>query len=711
MNGHMKNGREMINNIDLDSPVKARKLWSWSAVAQDERPRYHATFLRKAMNRIGVALVCVAALPILACHHVSLVQAQSDPLNGAYKPTVDCNSADYPSNIALSGPLVKLREDSGAPSGVYGAAPCITVMATQNEFQSFQVHVQAPSGGYSALNVTMSALTKSSGPGSSFTIPAPSSSATNIVIYKELYMDVTIKTGTSATFYNSAGYYPDALLPAIDPYYHQTTNAFPVSVAAGQNQSVWADVLIPQNAPSGWYSGTVTVSNGSAVLATMPVVYGVWQWPTSAGGYMPSTASLRSYTGASYDGGCIQMFGSLSACKYGGQVADSATTIIGQDTITMMLDNRYTDGGSTNIYPCETGACNFSTWDSDYAPFFNGTNDHVTGLLQGAKRTSYQLSYTGNSLSAAAPAFTAFQSHFAANGWNSTLFFYLCDEPAPEGGGANITTCISNGQLEHTFSSPVVPNLVTATYPFISGYTGGTTAIDWLVSPINLLEPIGGPLENLPQYTSWIAGEPSTRQWWSYLSCSVSGTCGNGYIGSGSATWPNYDIDGQPVANRAMEWMSFLHGQTGELYYAADICAQYPSTADTCGVYSSGPSTSPHNPLVSDYYAGGWGDGTLIYYTGAAYNAGTTIPLILPSMRLKMIRDGMQDYEYLNLLTKQGKGSIVQSEISSWITNSYTFTVNPSGIIAARQALGTQMHQLTYPLVLQPPADLKATLQ
>ena len=80
-------------------------------------------------------------------------------------------------------------------------------------------------------------------------------------------------------------------------------------------------------------------------------------------------------------------------------------------------------------------------------------------------------------------------------------------------------------------------------------------------------------------------------------------------------------------------------------------------------------------------------------------------------MRLKMMRDGMQDYEYLNLLTNEGQGSFAQSEISSWITNAYTFNVNSSGLTNARQALGQAIHQLTYPVTLQPPTNVTATVE
>ena len=165
-----------------------------------------------------------------------------------------------------------------------------------------------------------------------------------------------------------------------------------------------------------------------------------------------------------------------------------------------------------------------------------------------------------------------------------------------------------------------------------------------------------------------------------------------------------------------MEWMTYLHGQTGELYYAADLCGAYGWPATQCGVYSGSP-TSPQDPWVSNYYSGGWGDGNLIYAGNVKsgspgyMGSGVTTPLILPSVRLKQMRDGMQDYEYLNVLKNNGKSSLVSTEIASWITNSYTFETSGSGLQAARMVLGTAMHQLSYPSSILPPASVTGTLQ
>jgi hypothetical protein len=644
--------------------------------------RAAAQALSITTNQLFLIFFLCLALPALA--------SAQDPLAPGNMPAIDTNPAHYPSNIWITDTMTKVLQEQGSPGTTHWAI----VYATQNETQSFQVHAHAPSGGISDLSVSMSDLVNAK------TGTHISASSTDIVVYIERYMNVTIKTGSSATFLNTTGHVPDILVPDVDPYYRQNTNAFPFTVAPNQNQSVWIDVHIPPTAPSGYYSGTVTVKSGSSVLASMPVVYAAWQWPASAGGHMPSTSTLQSYVPGSYSGGCIQMYGSAAGCSAYPDSAgtpDGGTTRVQQDTITLFLDHRYSDGGQTNSYP-EAGS--FSGWDALYAPFFNGTDAHVPGILKGAKLTSYSIAPL-SSLSSESATWKNFRNHFSSNGWKG-LAYYLCDEPP---NGCSWSTLIANGNLAHSFVSPVIPNFVTTDYPHASA-NGALNTIDWLISAINDIEPIGGPVQDLNNYKNWVAANPSVREWWNYQACGDAGTCSNGITGPSNFTYPNYNVDGTSVANRAMEWITFLHGQTAELYYYLDVCAQTGSgPAQQCGY-----PTHPNNPIISNYYSGGWGDGTLIYYGSSSY-VGTSTPLILPSMRLKLIRNGMQDYEYLHALTSAGQGAFVQQQIRSWITNSYTFETSGSGLTTARQALGTKLHQETYSTALLPPPTLSGTLQ
>jgi hypothetical protein len=222
---------------------------------------------------------------------------------------------------------------------------------------------------------------------------------------------------------------------------------------------------------------------------------------------------------------------------------------------------------------------------------------------------------------------------------------------------------------------------------------GALDAIDWLVVNLVSLEPGGSsPMQDLVAYQKWLSANPA-RRFWSYQGCSDAGTCTNGKVGpeypGQTNTYPNYNVDGTPVANRTLEWITFLHGQTGELYYYLDVCDGPGYEATLC----SYPKAGVLNPVISNYYKGGWGDGTLMYPGSSAY-VGTKIPIWLPSMRLKMIRDGMQDYEYLNALKNLGEGEFALKQLGTFVTNSYTFNNNPVALEAARQTLGTKLDQL-----------------
>jgi hypothetical protein len=660
-----------------------------SALHYRARTNLNAAFVTPPTRLfLGLLLVILLLSPTFA-------KAQGDPLNPVYMPAIDQNVLHYPSNIWITGPLAKVRQDVGSPGNVHWAI----VSGTQNEFQGFQVHVQAPAAGIANLSVTMSDLVNSR------TGTRILASSTNIVVYREAYMNVTQKTATAATFYNSTGYYPDILIPAIDPYYHQTTNAFPINIAANQNQSVWIDVHIPASAPSGYYSGQATVKSGATVLATLPVVYAVWQWPASQGGEMPSTASLRNTWGKLVYGGlCIQAYGSTGACSPypGGQTGTDV------DGMVMMLDHRLSIGQSDTdtIYP---GAGSWTTWDANYACMLNGTACHVAGILSGAKLTTWSIGCSGDCSVLAAggnfptSTFANFASHFNSNGWFPKLFYYLCDEPPPGMGNCGQFPPVNpwqvlkaNATSDHNASTPIIPTLVTTDLSTATS-NGGLNSIDWMVPLINNMDPQGGSLQR-STYNNWLGGSP-TRILASYLSCSSAGTCSNGTVGN--LTYPNYDVDAVPVANRVMEWMTFSHGLAMELYYGVD--SQFCSGC---------------NPWNSLYTYGNNGDGDLVYPCSAS-QCGIQIPIWLPSLRLKMARDGMQDYEYLKVLTNNLKSTLVQSEIACWITNSYTFNVNPTAaagaftcdLTEARQALGNALHGLTYSVALLPPTGLSAVVQ
>lgn len=659
----------------------------------------------------------------------------TDPLTAPYVPSVDtnCAHAQYSTTSWLTDWTQKVRQDSGTnPGNACYLSGSTALHGTQNEFVDFQVHYHDSGSGTTGLKITVGNFVQSS-PGS-YTISSATTPPPKIIVYREAYMDVTIKSATSATFYNSTGYYPDILIPAVDPYWGQTTNAWPYTVSAGNNQSAWVDVLIPSGAPAGYYLGSVLVQSGCpgscVTVATMPVVIAVWQWPSA--GYMPATPTLKTEMSEfGYNGLCTQMYspnstsGTTLCNNYSTAGSnDEGVTLTDVDGDVLMKDHRFDSGISNNIYP-QSGS--FAYYTSLMGPVMGGSSynsgcTHSTSycaILPNSVDNTKEFQSAGNVYSA--PIYSNWQSNFVTNGWGTAgtlpLFDYLCDEPP---NGCSWATLIANASTRHGYLTPGIPELVTT--DLVTATTNSAqNSIDILVVLTNVLEPQGGPLQNLANYVTWLSGSTDSipRQFWGYNDCTSGGSCANNVVGTG-VTHPNKAIDGYPAANRAMEWMLYLHGQSGELYYAADICMVPTSQGAFCGY----PYMTTYDPWKSVYYSGMWGDGTLVYAGSTAscsgcggntsadnyMGAGVTTPLILPSLRLKLLRDGVQDYEYLFKLNALGYGSTVNTQLTSWITNTYTFETTGSGLNAARVALGNFMHALSYPAGQSSPAPSRSGL-
>src|SRR6202051_4133504 len=104
-------------------------------------------------------------------------------------------------------------------------------------------------------------------------------------------------------------------------------------------------------------------------------------------------------------------------------------------------------------------------------------------------------------------------------------------------------------------------------------------------------------------------------------------------------------------------------------------------------------SCGSNDPWVNVYSFGGNGDGTL-YYPGTPAKIGVTTPVPVPSIRLKLLRDGMQDYEYLHALSQAGHDTFARQTAAAFITNLYAFNTDPQALLSARGALGNQFTQL-----------------
>ena len=575
-----------------------------------------------------------------------------DPLDPSFKPSIDTNPANYPQNVWVTDGMAKVHPDA-TPGAVHWAEP----YAAKNELESFQVHVQA-GGAPVELSITVSDLVDAhSG--------AHIAASDHLFVYREAYLDITTLSDENGTL----GLTPDPLVPTVDPYVHEARNAFPLTVPAGETRSAWIDLLVPQDAPSGYYLGSVTVQDGATTLATLPVLLAVWDFA------LPSTATLRSGFDFGWKGLCVQAYGDYYGCGAypgSGGSADTAVELTHLGQAMMFLDHRVSL--ATVVYAPVTDG-DFSHFDATYGPVLGGT---APTLLPGAKLTG--IWYTGDEADAA--QLSAWRDHFASKPeWSALSAAYYCDEPP---NGCSWAEALSQAQAIHD-GAPGLLTLLTTDFTHASD-NGLLDVVDVLVSIIEEMEPRGGPNAR-PNYDGWLT-DPNKHLWW-YQSCDEHESCSNGSPGPAESTWPSYMADASSVRNRVFQWLAYLDRIEGELYYDSDYCW----TANDCGDAVSGPTT---DPWTSIYAFGGNGDGTL-EYPGTPAKIGGTTPIAVPSIRLKLIRDGMEDFEYLHALDAAGDGAFATATARAFITDATTFDNDPTALQSARQALGDRLHHRVHP--------------
>jgi hypothetical protein len=587
----------------------------------------------------------VVAILCASCASLSLSQRPAAAVAHAPLPShAPAQAGSASSTVWVTDSLAKVQ-----PGDLPGNAQSATLAAARNEWQSFQIYVRTGPQPV-AMNVAVSDLVER-------TTGATIASASNIFVSREAYLDITELSDQNGRL----GWTPDPLIPTVDPYVHEPRTAFPYTVPANTTQGAWIDVLVPLAAPPGTYKGRATISNGSQTLASIPVSVKVWAFA------LPSTASLGSAFGVSWDGLCVQAYGGYDRCRQypgSGGSNDTAVELTHVAEATFFLDHRVTLSEVVYYGPSNNDWTHF---DSIYAPLLDGT---APTLLGNAALT--ELEYThGGKLNAR--NISDWTNHFSAKGWLPRLFDYTCDEPPA---GCTWQQALRWGDFVHQASSDQMRTLLTTNIDQATRHNL-LDAIDILTPVVDAMQPMGRPNQR-KKYDAWLS-EPNKHLWW-YQSCDEHETCSNGHPGPKSSTWPSYMVDAAPVRNRVFQWMAFLYGIQSELYYQTDYCW----TSKRC---------AGRDPWTSVYAFGGNGDGTLMY-PGTPAKIGGTTPIPVSSIRLDLIRDGMQDFEYLAALQQAGEGKFAERVARTFITNAYTFDSDPTALQAARRRLGERLNAL-----------------
>jgi len=222
----------------------------------------------------------------------------------------------------------------------------------------------------------------------------------------------------------------------------------------------------------------------------------------------------------------------------------------------------------------------------------------------------------------------------------------------------------------------------------LASYAALASQIDTDLVLINKMQPKGSASIR-STFQPWLDADPARHRLYMYQSC-LSFGCDKVHQGNETIIyephslwdgWPSYGIDQPATEQRAMGWMAYKFGVTGEYYY--DSALRLQRGWKDCAV----------NNLDCLYASGGNGDGTLFYPGTVAPKSTIGSPGIggihdipLESMRLKGIRDGREDYEFLRKVPAAQQGAAMNI-VNGLYPSMSSANVTPAQIASARQSI------------------------
>jgi hypothetical protein len=511
----------------------------------------------------------------------------------------------------------------------------VTISGAKGETTAFQIIVTAKAKALGGVDVALSDLTDGHG----HTLSA----VKDVALFREAYIDLTQPSGSTG----KTGEFPDGLIPiGKDAYYHEQRNGAPFSVPAQENQGVWGEVAIPASAVAGIYHGTAKITAARATLGSVPITLTVWNFAIPATSSISIAFGLNSsdtYNGhyKTYNGTKLLKLLNVYQAEalkhrisvYEALVAPPQYTWAGNKIQGM----DYTDYDSTMV-PELNGNLAKNGAQGTTAEFPNANPQPPPGPTPGPNDAQY------------IAFFKAVRQHFISENWYDRAFYYDIDEPSTP---QDFADAAYRADLLHKVDPKMKAMVTTHLRKDLIGKVDiWTVVVNWLDSP------------GYPTPADYAKRQKAGDKVWLYH--------GNDSLASGGP-WPNFFVDRGMNDARIFGWMAYRYNMDGLLYYAM---------TNTYGRYP--------NPWTDVWNFGDNGDGVL-FYPGRTSIIGGKHDIPCPSIRLKAMRAGLQDYEYMRILHTMGQDAFVDALVRKLVVKTNNWTQNPEAIEKAREEMAVRI--------------------
>ena len=433
------------------------------------------------------------------------------------------------------------------------------------------------------------------------------------------------------------GWYPDALIPFLDPSTGKPPvrarfAAAPFDIAPDTNQPLWVDVLTPGDAAPGEYRGTIMISAEGIKPHTVPIKLTVWDFA------LPDTPSMRTHFGDADVNPLVSRPPQIAAWRSLDEAGQRALQTAYAELMAahricppvppFLMPNVNADG---SIDPQSTHAAR-KQWIERF---------HITGFpirFLGMDGMGWLGDPLGADRKRNARYLSSLYAYLRANHWDKLAYVYVVDEP-------NSVQAYNDVRARARFVHEVAPGLkvLCTKQPQVRNRAWGS-----LVGSVDIWAPLWPLFQEAAAKERLAAGE----EIWSYTA-----------LCQGSPDTPFWELDFPILNYRIPMWISWRFGITGLLYWST---TNWASTRD---VWT--------NPLTFDDQYNM--EGSLLY---PGVDAG--VQGLVASIRLKEIREGLEDYEYLRLLAER-RGRAVAEQVVKRIARAWQdWDTEPLHLMEAR---------------------------
>jgi len=462
----------------------------------------------------------------------------------------------------------------------------------------------------------------------------------------------------------------------------------PIDLEGGRNQPLWILVHVPEDAAAGDYTGTVSLE-AEGFEAEVPIKLHVWDFA------LPKENHLETAFGLSLNPICH--YHKLKTEPQRRQVWDMYMQSFAEHRISP-YDPVPMDRIGVKFLPeadPPRAELDFSAFDPAFARAVQKFN--VTGLRLGLRgmgggtfhsRTPPSIEGFTEETPEYKAMFTSYvgqiEDHFRRRGWLDKAYIYWFDEPAPKD-----YEFVANGMKRLKQHAPGLRRMLTE-----------EPADNVLAGTVDIWCPVSYNYNHEEAEKRRAAGD---KFWW-YVCCGPK------------APYCTLFIDHPATELRVWLWQTWQRKVDGILVWSSNYwtsSAAFPDPAkpqnpyeDPMG-YVSGYST----PAGTKRYWGN-GDGRFIYPPESAAVPGLSgpDPVIEPpvsSIRWEMLREGIEDWEFLYLLRERlakHRGELSPEQIKRYesllevpesITKDMTtFTTDPTPIYARRREIAEAIERL-----------------